>query len=146
MTKLIQKKALFIAIGVAGLLAATTASAQIGTNMTRANIPFEFIAGGKTLPAGTYTMEVDRLARRMQLRSAEGSFATHLTANITYRTGSLENGALLFHRYGDTWVLRKLWNPGQAAGSEMPVTKRERELARNASAPAEIASVRTWAR
>jgi hypothetical protein len=39
---------------------------------------------------------------------------------------------MVFHRYGDRYFLSQIWAQGEERGSELPMTKVEKELASNA--------------
>ena len=101
-------------IAFAGVLA-SNAHAQTQQRLT-ANIPFEFSAGKKTLPAGKYTVTVlnpssDR--KILQIRSLKGrSSAVLLTTGIIGNT--TENSKLVFERVGDRYVFAQ----AQLAGDE----------------------------
>lgn len=56
----------------AAVLLAMPAGA-LGNVLVRAQIPFEFQAGGKLMPAGTYTIEPTSVHGTVQIRGAGGS-------------------------------------------------------------------------
>ena len=119
-------------VTVAGL---STAKAQTIRNaQLRANIPFTFSFGEKTLPAGEYILErmnPDSSMKILQLRSKAG----HVSALI--QTSSVigkidDNARLVFYRYGDQYFFAQAWLPSDNIGMQAPKsrTEKSRELAR----------------
>ena len=103
-----MKRHLNILIAIAmlvGILATTTRAQMTSGQKVMANIPFTFYVGGKTLPAGRYTIIMlnsssDR--KLLQLRSADGrSTAMILTMSVNAKVS--EQTKLAFRRYGDQY-------------------------------------------
>ncbi len=117
-------------------LLSVTAFAQ--NNGLRADVPFTFHAGDSILTAGVYSVNVDTLARRIDIRSTTGLTGTYLTAMLAYAPKAPEQAMLTFHRYGDTYFLKRVSAAGRADAFELPSTSAEREMARN-SKPVEVA-------
>ena len=128
----ISGKATFFALGVAALLWAAPANAQ-GSRM-RMEVPFPFVAGEQVLPAGPYWVTVDQDFRRCRLDSMSGSdIQIVLLSTVTDsrpRT-KVENGSLLFTRYGGQHFLSNVWQPGQEEGNRVITSKRLLEAARS---------------
>ena len=72
MKKVVSRSTLLIAATIA-ILAMTTAKAE--TPLMRMDIPFAFLAGEHTLPAGNYWVRVDTDFRFLELRPADGTGA-----------------------------------------------------------------------
>jgi hypothetical protein len=53
------------------VLLISTVALGLAQQMTQADIPFSFIAAGKTLPAGTYTFQEAELGMMMSVRNAK---------------------------------------------------------------------------
>jgi hypothetical protein len=109
--------------GVAMLLAAIAASGQL-SHQLRVNVPFSFMAGRVTSPAGDYTVEVDRSRGLVTLRPYKSRSTLLLT------TQSLQSGEtrsyLRFRRYGERWFLREVTVEGVA--QIVPMGKREKQF------------------
>ena len=94
----------FFNITFAIIILATALNAQPQTTRVIANIPFEFTAANKKLPAGKYTITVlnpssDRKA--LQIRSLNGRFsAIVLTSALV---GNVSESKLVFDRYDDRY-------------------------------------------
>jgi hypothetical protein len=117
------------------MLAALTAlvNAQVVRQTITANVPFEFIANGKTMPAGkcTITTQGDGV-KVLWIRSGNENLLA-----VPHDTESLkasEKTVLVFHRYGNHYFLASISREGQTRGYEFPLQKMEAELrAQNAA-------------
>ncbi|MET0624120.1 MAG: hypothetical protein ABW250_14135 [Pyrinomonadaceae bacterium] len=85
-------------------------------------IPFDFVAGGKVLPAGTYRVEAVRRDSYTvwEIRSTAGR------AGAVVMTSAVGDGAeteaeprLVFQKYAETYVLAQLWPSGDSKGREV---------------------------
>jgi len=122
--------AISILFSLSALLASSSASAQ--TDRVKANIPFDFIAGKKTLPAGEYTIERGTSNQRdlLLIRSADNRHALFLWAMDTIARKTPTETDLIFNRIGDEYFLSKIWIAGEDTGREIREPRAERELER----------------
>jgi hypothetical protein len=111
---------------VPALVAVAAASAQNTTSL-QATIPFDFIVGQRTLPAGHYAVNQGGGQGTLVIKSDDGRGAAIVFANALYSTVPKNSGRLVFHRYGDTYFLSEVWAAGND-GRQIPSTNREREL------------------
>lgn len=130
-----RKKALAIALLVVLSMAvvAVSARAQASLPLT-ANIPFEFVVGNQTLPAGEYRIE-RLLSGRPDVLLIRGKDSHALTAVMTMAVLAKDwqaESKLIFNRYGDHYFLSQIWTQGDNSGRELYKTPRETELARKA--------------
>ena len=92
-----------------------------------ANVPFEFIANGKTMPAGKCTITAQGDGTKvLWIRSGNENLLA-----IPHDTESLkasEKTVLVFHRYGNRYFLASISREGQTRGYEFPLQKMEAEL------------------
>jgi hypothetical protein len=141
-----MKRSSLVAVGVLTFLMATCAFAQVSTQI-KANIPFDFTAGRKTLPAGDYTLNFQAVGSptTFLLQGADGrSGAFLLTFMVQWKEPEEQRAELVFHRYGGRYFLAQVWM-GNGGGRQLPVTKEERELARG-PLPMQLASIPMRAR
>lgn len=146
---------MLVSIIALAFMTALVSNAQSGRQQLRANIPFDFIVGDKTLEAGKYVVGTitSNSDEGMLVRSRDGrQNAIRLTTSVRSsnsknvavhpepkrRARNEKNGAMLtFHRYGSAYFLAQVWRPGSAEGRELLKSKAERalerELAKNAS-------------
>jgi hypothetical protein len=120
---------------IMALLLAAAGHAQSSLRLS-ANIPFNFVAGGANLNPGHYT--VDQISSGLiAVKSATGKGSAFLYTATVQCGGAQSASRLVFHRYGNTWLLSQVWTRGDTCGREIPVTKRDRELAMRQRAPDE---------
>jgi hypothetical protein len=118
---------------------AVASNAQSSGKGLKANIPFDFVVGDKTLAAGDYSVrQITANADGILVRSNDGGHsAIRLTTSLNAGAPKRKT-ALTFLRYGNTYYLSQVWMGGSREGREMVKSKSERaaerELARNASA------------
>ena len=109
------------------LLMAAMASAQTAQRVT-VTVPFSFVAGSHNLPAGDYTIELNREKDTMILRSEDrsGNNVVMLASN-SERAANPGQSYAIFQRYGSQYFLAEVWRQG--AGQTLIPGKLERELA-----------------
>ncbi len=96
------------------------------------NIPFSFIVGQKTLPAGEYTLEPNRKdSDYVWLVQRRDGHATALFTTMPVRASETQEEAkLVFHKYGEQYFLSQIWEAGESAGRALIKSNRERALER----------------
>src|SRR5262245_56498292 len=114
---------------------AVTAVYANPTGQLKANIPFDFSVGNKTLPAGVYTVaraymadQVTLLIRRIDDRERVMIHTHGVIANRAQNQTKL-----VFRRYGDRYFLSQIWTAGNTDGRELRKSRAERELIKNGS-------------
>src|SRR5260370_17892055 len=97
------------------MLTAVTVSAQ--SKRIRVIMPFSFIVGQKTLPAGEYDLEPNRKdSDNVWLLQNRDGHATVLFATNTVRASETQEEArLVFHRYGRKSFLSPIWTQAETA-------------------------------
>jgi len=89
-------------------------------------IPFDFKVSGKTLPAGTYSLErVEQQA--CLIRKDDGRHSVITLVRMTAQTKD-EGYKWVFHRYGERYFLAQIVAGGTT--TELPESKLELEMAR----------------
>jgi hypothetical protein len=95
-------------------------------------IPFNFVAIGKTLPAGDYyvrrSVEGDQVVIRIQ--SKDNSLQVFSPIVPVHRRDIQAESKLVFNKYGDQYFLSQVWIAGRTDGQELTKTSRERLLQR----------------
>ena len=129
-----QSLRIFLMFGFLAILAVSSAHAQSGKELT-ANIPFSFSVGSTTFPAGEYRVErlnpqADPAA--LAIKSADGRMKRVVLTAPVQADERQEMAKLVFTRYGDQYFLAQVWTAGAKAGLELPKSRSERTLARNA--------------
>ncbi len=110
-------KHVLVAVAAIGLMFAINASAQ-GFPTVRVTIDHSFIANGKSLPAGDYSITYDPVLNGFSiLGAAKGSDAMAIVeSRLSAKEGDLSSLStrLLFDVVGDKYVLTEIWLPNQA--------------------------------
>jgi hypothetical protein len=120
-----MKKQLFALIGLGVLLATVSAYAQ--SAKLKADVPFEFVVAGRTMPKGEYTIRaLDAIDHALSI-SGKGQNASIFLANSCISLKPVQT-ELVFHRYGDQYFLSEIWTAGNEAGYQLPKSRREAEV------------------
>jgi hypothetical protein len=121
-----------ILLALTVLLLATAAQAQ--TTNVKANVPFDFVVGDHTYPAGKYTvksMATDSVAIR--INNADESEKGTTLSNACQKAQPARQTTLVFRRLGDNYFLYQVWTEGNSLGREFPMSKSEVKIAENYS-------------
>jgi len=135
------RKALLV-LAVSSLCGILTAplGAQTAAPMSRYDIPFQFTANGKTMPAGQYIVGVRTVDGLVEIESK----AAHQQAVfcLTHPAGIAAAGqsTLTFHRYGNRYFLERVSQQGEYKTRGLAVSPAEREAAK-APSPAPLERV-----
>ena len=108
--------------GLTGLL-----NAQVISPKITAQIPFEFVANGKTMPAGECTIRAEGDGTTI-LWIRSGNENLMAVPHSTQSPKPSEKTVLVFHRYGERYFLASISLQGRMAGYELPANKLESEL------------------
>jgi hypothetical protein len=121
-----QLCAIAILLGFYFAFAATNAHAQ-SASQSRAHIPFDFIIGDKTLPAGDYIVNHNSTSGTLVFRNRkEGKDMLFMVTMLKEKRNEMPQ--LVFNRYGATYFLAQVQNPEYQLG--VAKSRREHELHR----------------
>ena len=107
-------------VGLTGLV-----NAQMAT-VTKAQVPFDFVANGKTMPAGECIIAVVDTGRT-ELSISSGKQHVFALSIADESPNATKTTALVFHRYGNRYFLARIKRAG-AIGYELPPSRQEDEL------------------
>jgi hypothetical protein len=130
MKNIVTKSGVLIAAGLAICAMAVPASAG---NPMRVDIPFSFLAGEKSMPAGIYWVRLDADFHTLDLTAANEDARHRLLVRngpATRKESAARCGVLSFQRYGSTLVLKGVFAPGATEGHNLPTSQAEIELAK----------------
>lgn len=117
---------LALIVGVAFMAAVVSANGQTSIGVT-ANIPFEFVVGDQTLPAGKYTAET--ITMGSQVLAIRGQNKAALRQSNSLRANKVpDKGKLVFHRYGQRYFLSEVWAAGDQTGRQLRKSREERNI------------------
>jgi len=121
------------ALVMAGMMALT---AMACTRVAQAqellvfNIPFDFVAGNKTLPAGEYSIKAAAPERTLLLIDRNDAAASaFMNTEAVAKTEMQTESKLVFNRYGDRYFLSQVWTAGNFRGRQLSKSAREKEMA-----------------
>lgn len=121
---------------MAGVMALTV---MASTRVARAqdlmvvNVPFDFVAGNTTLPAGEYSVKVSGPQNALLLIDRDdATAAVFLTSNAAVANEIQSESKLVFNRYGDHYFLSQVWTAGSSRGRQLRKSGREKEMAQTA--------------
>jgi hypothetical protein len=129
-----MKKYLISGLAILCLLAGSgvvTTNAQIdGDNTIEADIPYAFVVGDKTLPAGKYTIKLadDTNLNLFVVRSTDGRTAAFFPTQDVQANQTPRQTELVFNKIGDTYFLSQIWLTGSKLGEEVEKSKAEQKL------------------
>ena len=92
------------------------------------SVPFGFIAGDRSLPAGDYSVQVNPERGSVVLHQ-EGQSPLLLLTNQRESTYTPPRGKLVFKRYGANFFLSEVWNQDNATGQALTPSAAEKEMA-----------------
>lgn len=126
-----MKRQIVSLVSVLGLLLVAACANAQSVNV-KANVPFDFMVGKSTLPAGEYSIQSISSGTSDLLAIRGGKTNQMLTsANHAETLNPSKNSRLVFHKYGDQYFLSQIWLQGERAGREFRITRREAEVAKN---------------
>jgi hypothetical protein len=103
-----MRKAMFLTVGVSCLLAVMAAPARAQFSrpiMLKGEIPFEFVSGDRTLPAGNYSIEVTRTGVSLD---ANGHRLQAVIPSSIDSNNQEQRPRLLFRQYGGVYFLSQI--------------------------------------
>ena len=114
------KRSFIIIAALAFVFGIGTATASAQSQVLRAEIPFEFTVGKKSLPAGDYLVKLPETAgaQIVSLKKADGKgFGMALTNQVSSKGAEVANG-LVFVKSGDRYFLYQV-HSGREIGQQV---------------------------
>ncbi|MGH9850826.1 MAG: hypothetical protein ACREBD_13395 [Blastocatellia bacterium] len=127
-----QALKIFSRLSLAVALAAVAVYANPASGL-KANIPFDFSVGDKTLPAGVYTVVPQTTSSVLRIRCEDGRTGVLVQTHGLQARREQDQTKLVFHRYGDQYFLSQVWTAGDSNVREIQKSRTERELVKNRS-------------
>ena len=121
-----MKNVRFVLFGLSVLLMAAAAEAQ-QTKM-QAEIPFDFVVGDRSYPAGEYSLKsVTGDGTVIQFTNDLG--VRNVPSNSCRNATPATQSKLVFRKMGDEYFLYQIWTAGNLSGREFPKSNTEIRLA-----------------
>ena len=129
-----KMKRVFGCLSMAALAVVLAAPVSAQTVTLRASVPFDFVVGGHTMPAGSYLVSSEGNLGVLAIRNeSSGGAPIFVISNSVYGEMETSGGILTFNHYGADYFLAQVWDGSRAAGRSIPMSKTERERANTAS-------------
>jgi len=120
------------------VLMVSMAHAQIGGDVLKVKVPFNFGVGTQTFPAGEYSLK-PLLPHTMSLRNQAGQVLTSIGTNSVESTEVQRSVKLVFNGYDGHYFLAQIWKEGDNIGRELTKSPAEIEMATRYSPGQQIA-------
>ena len=104
-----------LTLGVVSMASVLSAS----TNL-EVNVPFGFVAGHKTLPAGQYEISIDDSHHLICIKGTGANLSMFLLTQPAEARTVGDDSRVVFKRRGDEYSLSALWVIGEKSGQEVP--------------------------
>jgi len=123
-TKMKKQTYMMIALlALVGSIAVAGKAQSVGRTLV-ATIPFQFMVGSQTLPAGEYSVRRVN-STTLQLQTRDGSAST--LVQVSYIPGKMRDQAvLIFNRYGNKYFFAEAWTDGEIDGMKAVKSRSER--------------------
>lgn len=105
------------------MLLGAIASGQIA-HRARVTVPFSFVAGGTSSPAGEYRVSIDKGRNVITLTGNTGNPIMLISFNASPSADG--RSYMRFHHYGEHWFLERVAINGVA--QELPIDKRVKQV------------------
>ncbi len=112
---------LVVLAGLAPLFAQASATARF-------NVPFEFVVGDVTLPAGEYTVNYEAKTSLIQVGKTGGGVSAIVLTMPSAAKLATASPTLVFNRYGAKSFLSEIWVNGEQIGRAIHKTSYEKEM------------------
>lgn len=98
------------------------------------NVPFAFVAGQATLPAGEYRVNFSFSTSALLFTLIDNPETAAIVVTMpTQASAPSTDSKLIFHRYGDRYFLSQCWRAGNSSGRQLWKSPSEKEIALVAS-------------
>ena len=126
-------KTTHILITMALLLGSVSSYAQEIRPLMKASIPFGFIVGNQSFPAGDYTISSLQPQHVILLQSTNGAHVTFAGTHAKYVVEPSACSKLVFQHSGSAYFLSQIWTQGDTIGRELPGGPHTNELVGDSS-------------
>jgi len=97
------------------------------------SIPFAFVAGDATLPAGEYRVQtLDSNSAVVLIRCSDAGPSAMVLSQAAQAKDTQTQSKLVFQRYNDRYFLSQVWKAGSIRGRQLPKSQAEKEIAQSA--------------
>ncbi len=105
---------------------ATASNALAWDEAVSANVPFNFTAGNKQLPSGSYIIS-SASDGVIKIQGSDGNSRVLVTTIAGHSSEKNHQGKLVFHRYGDEYFLSEVVCSAADMNAYLPPSKSEKK-------------------
>ncbi|MGI8735496.1 MAG: hypothetical protein ACR2LM_19600 [Pyrinomonadaceae bacterium] len=136
MRKEIVKGFTMVLLVISLALVTAVASAQgQSANRVVSTIPFDFVVGDKTLPAGEYSVRgMTRGGEAILISERDAKASIIQMSKVLTSNRNNTRARLVFHRYGQHYFLAEVWSGGDQTGRQLFRSRQERAIDRELAA------------
>jgi len=131
---MIKGATMFLLLVTLSLVTAVVSAQAQGSRSEYADIPFDFKAGDKELPAGRYQVSQSTSGEAVTVRSVENSISVVKMTNHLVQLDPAKTSKLVFNRYGNQYFLSEVWIAGRSTGQQIRKTNAEKAIQRELTA------------
>lgn len=131
---MIKGATMFLLLVTLSLVTAVVSAQAQGSRTEYADIPFDFKAGDKELPAGRYQVSQSTGGEAVTVRGVENSISVVKMTNHLVQLDPAKTSKLVFNRYGNQYFLSEVWIAGRSTGQEIRKTNAEKAIQRELTA------------
>jgi len=93
------------------------------------NIPFAFVAGNVTLPAGEYRVQkLDGNSAVVLIRCSDATASAMVVTHAAQAKELQTESKLIFNQYGNRYFLSQVWTAGSIRGRQLLKSPQEKEI------------------
>lgn len=112
------------------ILAATSLAAcslMAQSSSLRVTVPFDFVAGSSSFPAGEYLVQTGFSPNKVVVRSADAQKNAIMLSHGAQATTPPGQAELVFNVYDGRYFLSQVWTGDRSLGQELPASRAERQ-------------------
>ena len=118
---------------MAALAVVLAAPLPAQTIALKANVPFDFMVGGRMLPAGEYMFGTSGANGVLMVQNRAGNTTTMVLASPDSSLSHSRDALIVFHRYESGYYLSGVWDGNRNFGRSVRTSSSERESSKRAS-------------
>ena len=119
---------LMLVVAIAFATAVVSANGHTAHNVV-ADVPFDFVVGNQTMPAGEYLFSRDSAPdTALLIRNGDARMSAFLITSVIQPRTDETKARLIFHRYGERYFLVEAWSKANEAGRQIAMSRQERAI------------------
>ncbi len=124
-----MKKRAFVTVTLFVLSIIVAAQVVQADQLMLVNIPFSFVAGNVTLPAGEYRVQkLDRNSGVLLINRSNPGAAVMVVTHAAQAKELQRESKLVFNQYGNRYFLSQVWSAGSIRGRQLLKSPQEKEI------------------